>query len=510
MTISENDHSSRTRLDTQSNRETDWWIDRNNIFVLVLLYAIQGLPIGFVFGSIPFLLKEKVRFDGIALFSFAGWPYAMKLLIAPVVDSVYSKKIGRRKSWIVPVQAASGFLFFALASNIERWLNAGDVYRLTPVFFTIMLFTATQDVAVDAWALTLLQPKNLPYASTCQSIGLSLGSFTSFTLFLALQNPSFCDSYVRPWLGGIGSLLSLSQMLQFVGCIYVVLTICIFALKTELPAPKVGKDHLPMDLSLVEANREDSGNSSSYRSAILNTYKDLIRVVQLPAIRQLLLLLLIVKTGFSAYDNVFALKLLDLGFPKETMAMMTVLQSPFTLVGSVISGRLAAKYGPLFPYMNGFYLRFLMSMTGVPLVMYFTALGGVPTPFFFMLLLSTSVLYSIANDCLMFVSMGALFLSISEQGIAGSYLTLLNTISNLGGMWHTPIVLYLVDRLTFRTNCSLPVDSLPDAKCPTIVDGYTLLSVLLAIIAVRTGIFARKSLRRLESLPESAWHVSTE
>jgi hypothetical protein len=31
-------------------------------------------------------------------FSFAFWPFSFKLLWAPIVDSVYVKKIGRRKS----------------------------------------------------------------------------------------------------------------------------------------------------------------------------------------------------------------------------------------------------------------------------------------------------------------------------------------------------------------------------------------------------------------------------
>ncbi|PSS37198.1 hypothetical protein PHLCEN_2v969 [Hermanssonia centrifuga] len=41
------------------------------------------------------------------------------------------------------------------------------------------------------WALTLLSHENLPYASTCQTIGLNTGYFASFTVFLALNSESF-------------------------------------------------------------------------------------------------------------------------------------------------------------------------------------------------------------------------------------------------------------------------------------------------------------------------------
>jgi hypothetical protein len=41
------------------------------------------------------------------------------------------------------------------------------------------------------WALTLLSPENLSYASTCQTIGLNTGYFASFTVFLAFNSEAF-------------------------------------------------------------------------------------------------------------------------------------------------------------------------------------------------------------------------------------------------------------------------------------------------------------------------------
>jgi len=38
------------------------------------------------------------------------------------------------------------------------------------------LLCATQDIAVDGWALTLLTPGNISYASTAQTVGLTAGS----------------------------------------------------------------------------------------------------------------------------------------------------------------------------------------------------------------------------------------------------------------------------------------------------------------------------------------------
>ena len=40
----------------------------------------------------------------------------------------------------------------------------------------------TQDVAVDGWALTMLKPKNVGYASTCNSVG-QVASFSYVDVF---------------------------------------------------------------------------------------------------------------------------------------------------------------------------------------------------------------------------------------------------------------------------------------------------------------------------------------
>ena len=45
-----------------------------------------------------------------AEFSFVQYPYSLKVLWAPIVDCVYSKRVGRRKTWTVPMQYIVGKL----------------------------------------------------------------------------------------------------------------------------------------------------------------------------------------------------------------------------------------------------------------------------------------------------------------------------------------------------------------------------------------------------------------
>lgn len=41
-------------------------------------------------------------------------------------------------------------------------------------------------------------PRNVHrWASTCQTVGMNAGYFTSFTVFLALNDASFCNAWLR-------------------------------------------------------------------------------------------------------------------------------------------------------------------------------------------------------------------------------------------------------------------------------------------------------------------------
>lgn len=46
----------------------------------------------------------------------------------------------------------------------------------------------------------------------------------------------------------------------------------------------------------------------------------------------------------------------------------------------------------------------------------------------------------------------AFFAQVSDPAIGGTYMTLLNTLSNLGGNWPVTLILSLTDYLTFK-NC---------------------------------------------------------
>lgn len=129
--------------------------DRRNFALLVLLYFLQGVPMGLASGSVPFLLKKHLSYGQIGVFSLASYPYSLKLLWSPIVDAVWHPKLGRRKSWILPIQMCSGLGMIYLGGKIkEMMVSAGasdgsGVWTFTWWWFFLVFLCATQDIAVD-------------------------------------------------------------------------------------------------------------------------------------------------------------------------------------------------------------------------------------------------------------------------------------------------------------------------------------------------------------------------
>lgn len=203
--IYDREGSSRSLLDNDKSAHdeeiSDIRDDRANIAILFFLYLLQGIPLGLT-SAIPMLLQNRgASYKQQAEFSFATWPFSLKLLWAPIVDSLFWSRFGRRKSWMIPSQYLIGIFMMILSSHVNQWIGgegvSPSVPALTAIFFSLNFLAATQDIAVDGWALTMLKRCNVGHASTCNSVGQTAGYFLGYVAFIALESSDFCNTYFR-------------------------------------------------------------------------------------------------------------------------------------------------------------------------------------------------------------------------------------------------------------------------------------------------------------------------
>ncbi|CAG9532146.1 unnamed protein product [Cercopithifilaria johnstoni] len=189
--------------------------DFGSLCLLTFLYLLQGIPLGLI-AAIPYVLSSKhVSYSQQAVFSFAHWPFSVKLLWAPIVDSVYWKRIGRRKSWMVPCQYLIGIFMLLLSYKVSDIMDSKppNVVLLMFLFLPLNFLAATQDIAVDGWALTMLSGDNVGHASICNAAGQTAGFVLGNVMYLTLDSPDFANRFrSKPEPFGLVNLSGLSLL----------------------------------------------------------------------------------------------------------------------------------------------------------------------------------------------------------------------------------------------------------------------------------------------------------
>lgn len=181
-----------------------------------------------------------------------------------------------------------------------------------------------------------------------------------------------------------------------------------------------------------------------------------------------------------------------------------------------------------------------MFMIGIPLKLVTSLLGWLavqstrrayqgdnePGVLFFGPLVAILVMNEIAGS-LIFSSVMSFFARVSDPAIGGTYMTLLNTVTNLGSKWPNATALYLLPRLTYGV-CGLQHNMASAASkklaqydcshsttecasnggyCNIQLDGYTIETVLCLAVGVMWILYFRDTVAKLQILPYKDWLV---
>jgi len=122
---------------------------------VVLLSFSSGLPLGVVWLAIPaWMARAGVDIKVIGLFTLAQAPWSFKLLWSPWMDRFPPPFLGRKRGWILVGQVA----LFA----VTLWLagvsgHPEAVWVIGALALAIAFASATQDIAIDAYAVEVLR-----------------------------------------------------------------------------------------------------------------------------------------------------------------------------------------------------------------------------------------------------------------------------------------------------------------------------------------------------------------
>ena len=269
-----------------------------SVVMVIILYILQGVILGFT-TSIPlYLTSYKASWKQQGTFSWVSYPFSFKILWAPIIDSVYSRRFGRNQTWLIPIQLIIGFILLIVSFHLKSLLVNLEIVRLTIIFLLICFLIASQDIVVDGWSVSLFVSLNPQWSSTCQTIGITIGGFIGSTILMTLESSNFTNKYIREPLSlphQSYGLFSLEQFTLFFGLIFIIISIIMavvaFLKKQPNNINKQKKRQIELNLS--------------------ETYLAIVELLRKRCIRQLALILLTCHIGYGANYFMTNLTLLE-------------------------------------------------------------------------------------------------------------------------------------------------------------------------------------------------------
>lgn len=146
------------------------------LFVMIgALYFSQGIPLGVAMEALPTLLRrDGAPLHALAWLPLVGLPWVLKFLWAPLVDNRWRAMLGRRRSWILPMQAV---VLACLAAVAVTGIAAASAPWVVGLMALASLASATQDIATDGLTAERFDGQALARANAVQVGGTMVGFF---------------------------------------------------------------------------------------------------------------------------------------------------------------------------------------------------------------------------------------------------------------------------------------------------------------------------------------------
>jgi MFS transporter, PAT family, beta-lactamase induction signal transducer AmpG len=273
------------------------------MLAILVMGAASGFPNQITESALQAWLKDSGATNTtIGILSYVAWPYLLKPLWAPLVDRYPMPFLGRRRGWILTMQ-------LALAAAIGVFALQNPAVSLVPVALcavAIVFFSATQDIAIDAYRTDVAAPSERGVAAALTNLGYRPAAWVAAAVALIIAD-------------------HFGYRLAFFVLAAMMLLFCIGTLR----APSTQNSYQPRSL----------------RESIVQPLKALLGT---PSALTLIAIVLVFKAGDAFANKLFTPFMLEMGFSKTDIAVyVKPLFTASAVGGSILGGLFMVRLGLL-------------------------------------------------------------------------------------------------------------------------------------------------------------------
>lgn len=272
---------------------------------LLILGFSSGMPLFLTSKTLQaWMTVEGVDLATVGKVSWLALPYTLKFLWAPILDRYIPPFLGRRRGWLLITQVILGVLIAAMSLHDPRQA----LFILFVNTLLIAFFSATQDIAVDAYSVDVLEEREMGAGASLKVMGYRIALILTGGLALVMADR-------MPW-----------------GTVYIIMgAFMIVGVLGTLMAPE-------------PVLRE--GPPATLADAVVKPFMEFYNRAG-PAMGPLLLLFIILYSmADRLVQNMANPFLLDVGYTlTEVGAITQALGLAATIVGVLVGGAFIAKLG---------------------------------------------------------------------------------------------------------------------------------------------------------------------
>ncbi len=288
-----------------ANRSLLQVFQSRKMVALLLLGVSSGLPLLLTSKTLQaWMTVEGVDLKSIGLFSLVALPYSLKFLWAPILDRFALPFLGRRRGWLIALQI--GLILAIAFMGFQQPAQALQLLAINALF--VAFFSATQDIAGDAYRADILAEKEMGAGAAVFVLGYRVALLITGSLALIL-----------------------ADRISWTSVYLLIASVMIVGVIGTLIAPEP-EGHIQLPASLSEAVLLPFGEFFQRLGALTGFF--------------ILCFIVLYKLGDALVNNMSTPFLLQIGFTQTDIgAIQGGMGLIATIVGALVGGAILSKIG---------------------------------------------------------------------------------------------------------------------------------------------------------------------